>query len=91
MTCKHHRKLFGLLLLASFLILVYAAGFHNHPDTTSHADCPICVAAQQKTVVSHQTTSLAVSHDIQVASCDFVPTLVSLRDRRPSFVRGPPA
>jgi hypothetical protein len=91
MTHKPPQKLFGLLLLAAFLLLVCVEGFHHHEDGISHADCSLCVAAQQTAVVSHHTSSLVVSHDVQVASCDSVPALISLKDRRSSFVRGPPA
>ena len=90
MTHKHFQKLLGLFLFASFLLLICVEGFHHHEDGVSHNDCPLCVAAQQAVVISHHTSSLIVSHDVQIASCDSVPALVSLRDRMPSFVRGPP-
>jgi len=91
MTYKHPQKLFGLLLLASLFLLICVEGFHHHQDNISHNDCPLCMAAQQAAVISHHTSSLVVSPNVQVASCDSVPELISLKDRRPSFVRGPPA
>ncbi len=93
MTYKHPQKLFGLFLVASFLLLICVEGFHHHQDNISHNDCPLCAAAaaQQTAVISHHTSSLVVSHDVQIVSCDSVPALVSLKNRRPCFVRGPPA
>jgi hypothetical protein len=88
---KHPQKLFGLLVLGSFLLLIYVEGFHHHQDSISHADCPLCAAAQQTAVVTHHAGSLIVSHDVQIASCDSVPELISLKDRSSSLVRGPPA
>lgn len=87
---KHPRKLFGLLLLAPFLLLICVEGFHHHQDSISHADCSLCVAAQETAVVSHHTSSLVVSHNVQIASCDSIPAPIFLKDRTPSFVRGPP-
>lgn len=91
MSYKNSQKFFRLFLLAAFLLMVYAEGFHHHQDNISHADCPYCAAAQQTVIVSSDTDSLVVSHDVQIVSCDTVPEFISLNDRRPSFVRGPPA
>jgi hypothetical protein len=91
MTHKHPQKFFGFLLLGSFLLLICVEGFHHHQDRISHTDCPLCVAAQQTAIVSHHISSLIVSQDVQVVPRDSVPELISLKDRRPSFVRGPPA
>ena len=91
MNAKHLQKLFGFVLLAAFLVLICVEGFHHHEDSISHNDCPLCVAAQQTAAFSHHTNAIVVSHDIQVVSCDPVRILISLKDRRPFFVRGPPA
>jgi hypothetical protein len=91
MILKPPQKLFGILLITVFLLLICVEGFHHHQDNIPHTDCPLCIAAQQIAVVSHNTSSLVVSQDVQVTSCDSVPELISLKNRRPSFVRGPPA
>ncbi len=91
MTRKHAQTLFRLFFLIALLLLVCVEGFHHHQDNILHSDCALCVAAQQTAVVTHHAGSLVVSHDVQIAQRDSVPALVSLKNRRPSFVRGPPA
>ena len=91
MTFRYPQKLFGLFLLASLLLLIYVEGFHHHQDNISHDDCPLCVAAQQVAVVSHHASFLVVSHEVRTVSCESVPEFISLKNRRPPFVRGPPA
>jgi hypothetical protein len=91
MARQQTHKLFEVLLLIPFVLLILVSGFHHHNDSTSHSDCSLCIAGHQPAVTSDQNSSLLVSQDAQIASLDWTPTFVSLMSRTAAPMRGPPA
>jgi len=78
MTHKPLRSFSDFFFSAAFLLLVCVEGFHHHEDGFPHADCSLCVAAQQTAVVSHHTSSLCrvsrrTGRIMRFCSCAYLP------------------
>ena len=90
MISRRLHKLFGAILLASFALVILVTGFHHHKDALSHSDCAFCVAAYQPTAVSHEDSGVMILTCVEKGWFSQLPTFLSLADRPPTFIRGPP-